>query len=536
MKKTLFLLSLFLIISCEDDAVQNEVVEETNIPDPIEVVDVSLLPITQVSFEASKNNTLEEDIVLNFDGKNTFSGLVPMEADIYNMVPTFETEDEGVVFYMDNEPVQNGVTPKDFSKEVVVMSENADQSATSVYLVRLTYDTGLPSLHINIEGDEFIDYEDFGNKYYYNANLTLNGGLNFDDIESTDIKIRGRGNSSWWQGTIWGKKPYQIEFFDQKEVLGMPSDRRWVLLSELSDKTMIRNRISYFIGSLSHLDYTPTGNYVDLFVNGQPQGTYLMAQKVEDTKSRLDIGPTGYLLEVDQVHRVREGDVYYDSSVLKKKVLELTNGNFGHEIVLNIKSPIIQYDSPEYNNLKNKIEAFESALFGENFENSQLGYRAHIDVASFVDWYIIQEIAKSVDARWYSSIFFNYVPGKKFRMGPLWDFDLSYGNVNYADSQFYEGYWIQQNPWMSRLFQDPYFANQVRDRFQFYYSRLPEILSKIDAFAQHLEASQQKNYDIWPTLGEYVWPNPVFYPTYQEEVDHLKWWLTERMNWLNSNL
>ena len=149
---------------------------------------------------------------------------------------------------------------------------------------------------------------------------------------------------------------------------------------------------------------------------------------------------------------------------------------------------------------------------------------------------IINEIAKTVDARWYSSIYFTYVPGEKIKMGPIWDFDLSYGNVDYADAEFPEGFWIKYNPWISRMFEDPYFENLVRDRFDFYYQNLDNFNNTIDDFSSYLSVSQSYNDDIWQTLGTYVWPNPVWFDTHQEEVNYVKQWLAARMNWLNQEL
>jgi hypothetical protein len=536
MKKLLVLFGVLFFISCEDEAVVLESIVETDIPNPVEVIDLNPLAIQQIIFEAELNSTLEEDVVLEFDGKNTFSGLAPLEADINNLIPSFDIEDAEGVVYMDNEIVESGLTVKDFSKEVVVKTESADETASSVYLVRLAFDSGLPALYINVEGGQEIEYSDVKNKFYYDANLSLYGGLDFDDIESTDMKIRGRGNSTWYYGSNLGKKPYQIEFLEQQEVLGMPSDRRWVLLAENSDKSLIRNKIAFYISSLSHLEYTPKGKYVDLYFNGSPMGTYLLAQKAEVTNNRLDIGPTGYLLEITQGGRLKDSDVRYESSRMKDMI-----GWAANDLVFTIKYPLIQSGGTEYQEIKNHIDAFEAALFSSDFKDPEVGYRSYIDVASFVDWYVIQEIAKSVDAKWYSSIFLNYVPGKKIKMGPLWDFDLSFGNCAYPEWNFYdsyeiEGYHIKRNPWWDRLFQDPYFVSQVKNRFQYFKNRMPEILSKIDEYGKLLDVSQQKNYELWGTLGQWFWPNPIWFDTYQEEVDHLKQWMTERVNWLDSDL
>jgi len=119
-------------------------------------------------------------------------------------------------------------------------------------------------------------------------------------------------------------------------------------------------------------------------------------------------------------------------------------------------------------------------------------------------------------------------------MGPLWDFDLSFGNVDYADSRYAEGFWVKYNPWYERLFQDPAFVEKVKTRFDYFRDNQSVILEKIDTYAEYLKWAQQENDDKWHTLGIYVWPNPVVFDTYQEEVDHLKSWYINRMNWLET--
>ena len=381
--------------------------------------------------------------------------------------------------------------------------------------------TGLPVAIISTESS--VDDKE----NYINGGIEIIGGDNFRDAGQTPIEIRGRGNSTWWLGEVWGKKPYQIKFQNKTSLLNMPADRRWVFLSELSDKTFIRNKIARDLGALSVLDYTPKLEFVELVLNEEYQGVYLMGQKVEVAENRVNLPEEGYLIEIDQAYRTDDDDVYFRSNVFPA---------INEENVFNIKFPDTEEGADSYELIENYIHRFEAVLFSANFDSPTEGYAAYIDVDQMVDWYVIQEIAKSVDARWYSSIFFTYVPGGKIKMGPLWDFDLSFGNVDYADSEFTDGFWIRQNPWINRLFQDPVFRTKVRNRFDYFNSQLPTILEKIDGYALQLEVAQEHNYDEWETLGEYVWPNPVWYDTYQEEVNHLKGWITDRMQWLNDNL
>jgi hypothetical protein len=121
-------------------------------------------------------------------------------------------------------------------------------------------------------------------------------------------------------------------------------------------------------------------------------------------------------------------------------------------------------------------------------------------------------------------------------MGPLWDFDLSFGNVDYADSRYSQGYWVKDNPWFAKLFTDSVFVEKVKTRFAYFKANQNLILDKIDAYADKLNLAQQENDLKWGTLGTYVWPNPLVFDTYTEEVLHLKTWYSQRMAWLDGAL
>ena len=369
---------------------------------------------------------------------------------------------------------------------------------------------------------------------YVEGSLEIIGDGNFEGLEETTMKIKGRGNSTWWictdasAGAVVGKCPYQVKFGDKTSILGMPEDKKWVLLAEKSDKSMIRNKIARYMGELSDLEYTPNAEYVELFINEDYQGTYLIGQKVEESSNRVDIGDDGYLIEIDTD---ANGRIDVDDIIFKPTIWSSihTDG------VFNIKDPDIDYGSDEFYLIENYINDFESVLYSNNFNNPDSGYESYIDVDSLIDWFLINEIAKSVDARWYSSIYFSYIPGKKIKMGPIWDFDLSYGNLNYSDAQYTSDFYIKQNNWIDRLFLDEVFVEKVKIRYSYYYNKLDDIKSKIDEFAKYIDKSQKANFERWDILGVYVWPNPVYDLTYEQEVERLENWIEERMNWLNSN-
>jgi hypothetical protein len=369
---------------------------------------------------------------------------------------------------------------------------------------------------------------------YVEGSLEIIGEGNFEGLEETTMKIKGRGNSTWWictdasAGAVVGKCPYQVKFGDKTSILGMPEDKKWVLLAEKSDKSMIRNKIARYMGELSDLEYTPNAEYIELFINEDYQGTYLIGQKVEESKNRVNIGDEGYLIEIDTDanNRIDPDDIIFKPTIWSSIH---TDG------VFNIKDPNIDYGSDKFYFIENYINDFESVLYSNNFNNPDSGYESYIDVDSLIDWFLINEIAKSVDARWYSSIYFSYIPGEKIKMGPIWDFDLSYGNLNYSDAQYTSDFYIKQNNWIDRLFLDEVFVEKVKIRYSYYYSKLGDIKNKIDEFAKYIDKSQKANFERWDILGVYVWPNPVYDLTYEQEVNRLENWIEERMNWLNSN-
>lgn len=514
MRKFLVFSSIcFILISCQKDE-----------------IDLSNVSITKISFKRSLNSTLNNDLTLDFDGASTFTASVPLEVNINQLVATYEFE--GGSIEVNGVSQTNGVTSNDFGKEVVVSVFNEDLSGSKDYKVRISYHTGLPIVYIETNGQEVVSKDD-----YIIAETSVYGGLFLDDIVPTNVGIRGRGNSSWMGGEV-PKKSYQIKFEDKKEVLGMPGDRRWVLLAEFWDRSMVRNKISYDMGLMSRFDYSPTGEFVEVIFNGDSHGTYLLAQKVEESKSRVNIGDNGYLIEMDQRHRIDGDDVYFEPPTFRNKMAEKF---WWTDTIFNIKEPSIEFGSEEYNYIMDHINSFESVLFGSDFSDPNLGYRPYIDIDSFVDWYLINEIGKTVDAYGYASVFFHHEPGGKIKMGPIWDFDLSYGNADYANSYpnnafSPEGNTISGHPWFERLLQDPYFRDKVNERYAFFYNNKEMFLEKIDSYVHLIDASQRQNYEIWQTLGTGMWNNSsAVFDSYEEEINYLKTWLDARMNWLRGH-
>ena len=487
------------------------------------IVDVAPT-MSSIELLSTNNPSLNDDIILEMNG-TTFSGRVSQNIAVSDLYATF-THDGATVSVAEVEQT-TGSTANDFT-ELVEYKVSKANGVSKTYTVDLMKFTGLPIVNIQTDNNLPIESKDD----YITGTVTVDGGRGFENLDSTIMEIRGRGNSTWGNP----KKPYQMKLDSNEEFLDMPIQKKWIFLAEYSDKSLLRNTIAFELGYLSTLDWTPKSEFAEVYINGEYNGTYNVSEKVEVKSARVDIGDEGFLLEKDTnvQDRVDPDDVYFNTSA------------YQNENIIVIKEPGIdridqndfafEQDS-RFIYIRDHINAFETALFGNDFADPVNGYASFIDVDSFIDWFLINEISKNVDSRQFSSIYFTHIPGEKIKMGPLWDFDLSFGNMDYGDPQFTDGWHVRYHAWINRLLDDPAFVSQVQDRFTNHYlANKQYILDKIDEQAERLKWSQQENFSKWQILGVYVWPNPIVWDTYDEEVLYLKMWFEERMNWIQGNI
>lgn len=348
--------------------------------------------------------------------------------------------------------------------------------------------------------------------------IEANGsGANFVDGA---MQIKVRGNTT----RLMPKKPYKIKLNAPASLLRMPADREWVLLANYSDKTLMRNSIAFEMGHRIGLAYTPRSETVQLFLNGRDLGAYLFTEQIKSSPHRVNLHAGditgGYLLELD---RRSDGRVIQTSRAIPYVLKEPA-----------LPSP----DQIAY--ITRHMQEIEDVLHSRDFANPLRGYAQYIDVQSFVNWYLINEITKNADAADLTSIYFYKSSGKKLAIGPLWDFDLAFGNLNYSDAQYPTGWWIRTNsPWFAKLFQDPAFEARVKTRWRELRSASLDrnaLLHLIDSEAAALDDMQSHNFSIWNILNKYVWPNRVVPGTYDGEIRVMKEWLSARMDWMDQEL
>ena len=365
------------------------------------------------------------------------------------------------------------------------------------------------------------------------------------------IEIRGRGNSSWGMP----KKGYNFDIENKTQILDMAPSRQWLLIANFSDKSLMRNYTAYEFSRDLGAAFAPKMRFVDLILNGQYLGTYTIGERVKIDKGRLDFPKintettdeyelTGtYVLEINHRGRLRGDEITFTSTMVNRGHHTVWGLAEGDTVV--IRQPgAHNLSDAAYEYIRDYFNEAEDALFGDNFKDPDIGYRAYLDTASFVDWYLVNELYKNVDGDFRLSTFLYKPRGEKLHMGPVWDFDLGAGNADYRSCDNPEGWYIRTSIWHSRLFEDEAFEREFKDRWNYlknngYFDR---FFQRIDDTAEYIRKSAEMNFQRWPILGVYVWPNASYIQpvwertTYQSEIDYLKEWLRLRIEWMDSEI
>ncbi|WP_158748239.1 CotH kinase family protein [Acidobacterium sp. S8] len=363
---------------------------------------------------------------------------------------------------------------------------------------------------------------------YVQGNVTITPGTAdpADSPYTGPMEAHLHGNST----IEMPKKPYKVKLNSKAPLLGMPSNKNWILLANYDDKALMRNYVALELSQRLSMPWTPSSVFVELFVNDQYEGNYQLTQEVDIGKTQVNITEMddtdnsgkaltgGYLLEIDQ-HQ--DEDFVFTTP---------------HGVEFGLQDPD-PATSEQSSYIQSYVQEAEDSLYSGNFTDSTTGWRSYFDQNTLINWYLTNEIMGNVDADFYSS---DYVYKDKnnplLYMGPVWDFDISSGNVNYAPIVSPDIWWVGTDAaWYSRLFQDPKFTDAVIARWkQVKASQLDTLPAFIDQTAANLNQSQQNNFQRWPILGVAVWPNSEVAGSYQGEVDFLKSWLTQRIAWMDS--
>ena len=376
------------------------------------------------------------------------------------------------------------------------------------------------------------------------------GNLNyFDDIpnnynDKIGIEIRGASSVGFPKNGFGIETRDSLGDNNNVELLGMPSENDWVLHGPYADKTLIRNLVTYHIGGRLGR-YNPRVRICELFLDNQYWGVYLLKEKIKRDKNRVDISKLtpsdtigddltgGYIFKIDR-------DMGSDNGWFPQI-------GYGYLAYHHPNAGDLQPVQKSY--IQNYFTSFENMLSSNNYAHPNTGYRGWIDVPSFIDYMMMQEITRNIDAYRLSAFMYKDKDsdGGKLYAGPIWDFNLGYGNEDFCDNGASTSWAFNYRyvcgspfPYMwERLVAHSEFRNDFHCRWNELRSTVlntDTILHFIDSVVIVLADAQTRNFDRWDVLGNYVWPNAYIGQTYTDEITYLKNWITQRLSWMDANM
>lgn len=477
--------------------------------------------------EVSSNSitVLSRDLLIDFSigglPGNIKNGLVyfqlPENVNVEKLKPSFTTT--GKVFVDGVEQI-SGVSEHDFSNPVqyTIVGENGLQK--KFYVCVANGDFTL--LNINSPTPNINSFQ---------SNVTIETYYGSTYHSYSNVRIKGYDYLSW----DLEKKSYEIDLGMPKSFLGFSSNSSFVFFSNHSDKTLLRNDLAFRINRdlFDYISWTPSSSFAHIILNGEYIGYYMVAETVRIDKNRINIpnieqcpnssliGNYGYLLEVNDR---KDGALTF-----------VTNNGINFSLVTSGNTEIPNYYRTY---IRNHVQTCENALYSSNFTNV---YKNYFDIYSFVDWFIVNEIAKNCNSNFHLNCFVYFNPSdQKLHMGPIWDCTIAFGNINFAETELYYDWWVIQEKWYRQMYKDRDFQMLVKKRWIEKKNEIEKwISSKIQERANEIGGNADVNFSLWPILGKYVWPNPKGFEkrtSFQSEVDYLKLWVTSRIDWMDSEI
>ena len=412
-------------------------------------------------------------------------------------------------------------------------------------------ESNLPIVVIDTDGQEILD----------DPRIVVHMGIidndsainNIDDpFNGYDglISIEIRGSSS----QMFPKKQYALETQDidgenlNVSILGMPEENDWILHAPYSDKSLLRNFLAYELAR-DMGRYASRTRFCELVINGDYKGLYIFMEKIKRDNNRVDISKLnpdettgddltgGYIVKVDKWDG-ENNDGWWSASPLPE--YDGTWYQYHYP-----KPDDIVDEQKDY--INNYITDFELLLASEAYNDPDAGYYDQVNLESFIDVSLMSEISKNVDAYRLSAYMYKDKDSEDGRltMGPIWDYNLAFGNADYyagwdpmgwqMDADLGEDY-FQIPFWWYRIWDDETFRNAFNQRWQELRQTVfseEYIMNMIDSTIAVIDEAQVRNFQRWPILDEYVWPNAYVGGSYENEIDYLTDWITDRLEWID---
>jgi hypothetical protein len=385
-----------------------------------------------------------------------------------------------------------------------------------------TDEYGIP--YKNIRRKAFMGVIDNGPGKYNLPSDTFN-------IYSGEISIEVRGESS----SEFPKRSYRFETIyttDTLEIdtnvvlLGMPADDDWILFGPFHDKSQFRNKMILDLGRRLGY-YQPRSRFCELIMNGEYLGLYRLSETIKRNADRVNIA------------RLREEEIT-GIDVTGGYIMRLDKDYSDTEVVYP-KADRIQPQQTEY--IYSFLDTCMSVIFSDDFADPDNGFRKYLSDTSLADYLVINEFTKNADAYLYSTYFYKDRADRdnRIKFGPLWDFDLAFGNTMFHEGNLTHGWRFEIDCRLpiTRILQDSEFVELFQNRWHELRQGMlhnDSLFALIDSMVNYIQEPRQRNYEVWPVISEHLFFPNYISQTYEEEILNIKNWLTDRTQWIDDNI
>ncbi|MBQ0143566.1 MAG: CotH kinase family protein [Bacteroidales bacterium] len=473
------------------------------------------LKITSFGFSAENNKILGgKDAIAVIKDDEIFVDC-PGVTSLVNLIPSFEGTFSKV--FLNGGLISSGKTTADFSGDCSLVLKGHTDKQSRTYKVYVRSGNLIPKVSIRTPNDITSRTE------YQTATIKITNCPQFGSIDAPG-KARGRGNATFLS---YPKKSYRFKLDEGEKVCGYHKNRDWVLLAEYCDKSLMRTTYMNALSKAAGCEWTPEGTHVDLYLNGNYNGTYLLIEQVEKANHKIEMEDDGFIIEDDN---------YYSW-----EPFHFTTTLYGRHYTFKYPSAgdgDIKYHDENYYYMKNFMNTMESTLNGAGFKDPENGYRKYMDVPSFVRWYLVMELLSCQDPN-----YFYVLPtkGAKLKMYPAWDAEWTLGNA-YAGP----GGWTSLPPefekkplnitrrYFPQQFKDPYFVEQVYLAWQDMKGNLNAVKEEVAAEVENVRLSQKENFKRWDILSRQVSVEQIVLGSWEAEVDYAAKWFDKRIAWFDT--
>ena len=374
--------------------------------------------------------------------------------------------------------------------------------------------SNIPSLFIDLDEVTLSEIQANKDQTFGGNKLLLEAANEVYDLSVDNVEIKGRGNSSW---VYFDKKGYQLKFDKKTSILGMKKAKKWCLLANASDDSLIKNYLALNLASNLGLDYAINGEFIDLWIEGDYQGTYLLTDKVEINNNRVALtDDLGVLFEWDKAFYKDEDYWFYNSK---------WNTYFTVKDSVNPDSTVIHSSMNLFDSSLNEFYNFITTTPLSSITLQDLEF--YIDIKSFAIYYLVNEYLLNKES--IHTSFYWYKDGNNdvLHVGPVWDFDTC---MNFYGDDTTEDYHINKSSIFRQLLSIPAFYSYVEEMYNTNLSLFINIPNDVAIQADTLKDSASMNYLRWNYLGTENPKGGTYSTTYDEAIVKLQSWLYSRIS------